>query len=154
MVGGKTMNHPVLDTTSQNLWRKIVKEISLRIPKSSFNTWIAPAVGELKEENILVITADSAFSRDWLEGKYKLLFYDVLLGLTGVKFEIEIIYDVQETSYVESNIDKEEALAYMLLASKQVDLSTDQTKELYLTMHSLFQTHTPLEAKLEANKLN
>lgn len=157
------MNRLSLAADSKKIWELLLIEISKRVSRESFETWFVSVSGQFIEGNQLKVTAPNLFARDWLQDRYESLFIEILKELTGKEFSIEItssedymfqsdkIFEVEKMEKVEK-IDREAILSYMLLACKEMNLPSNQVKELHRTFLQLLESHTPEQAKQEGLK--
>jgi len=73
-----------------NFWEHILKIISTKISKPSFDTWLKPTKGEIEGDNLNVF-CDNAFQMEWLIERYNNLISLVSEEVLGRKYDIKFI---------------------------------------------------------------
>lgn len=87
----------------KDLWKEILGKVESKIPKATFETWIAPTIGKIETGNRFIIVAKTDFACQWIKERYNNLFIAVLKEITGKDFAIE----VKSQSAIEDNIANE-----------------------------------------------
>ncbi len=57
------------DSSARRLWDAVLGRLQLQTPKATFDTWLAGTSGELLADGVLTVSAPTAFSVAWLEGR-------------------------------------------------------------------------------------
>lgn len=78
---------------AQEFWEIVIQKIQQRLSKPMYDTWIAPLSGQIAVDNTIIIRAASEFAADWIKERYKHDFIDVLKGLTGLDFKVQVTYE-------------------------------------------------------------
>jgi len=71
------------------LWAEVLKKISGKISRPSFETWFANTTAEINDD-VMIVKAGNLFQTDWLNERYKNLIMETVEELMGRTFEIEI----------------------------------------------------------------
>lgn len=72
----------------QELWKEILKQISEKLSKPSFDTWFNETEAiELANETLYLFVPND-FVKDWLNKNYKKLIEDILLDFTGSQLNV------------------------------------------------------------------
>lgn len=74
----------------QELWDEILKQISERLSKPSFDTWFKETKAHKLVNNTLHIIAPNDFVLDWLVKNYTKLIEDILLDFTGSTINVNL----------------------------------------------------------------
>ena len=104
------------------LWQTALAEIELALSKANFVTWFRNTFILSKKDGVVVLSVPSAFSKEWLEGKYNLLILKTLRGLAGdikeIKFTIK-----PNTQDLEKKLSKKKELLTEVLLDQQLNLN-------------------------------
>lgn len=66
----------------QELWQRVLTEIELGTSRANFITWFQnTAIGDVKDQNAVVVYVPNAFTKEWLEHKYHKLILKTLRNL-------------------------------------------------------------------------
>ena len=57
------------DSSARRVWEAVLGRLQLQTPKATFDTWLADTGGELLADEVLTVSAPTAFSVAWLEGR-------------------------------------------------------------------------------------
>lgn len=68
-------------------WNEVLSQISQKIGKPSFETWLKNTTAEMKED-IVIVKAQNDFQADWLEERYQTLITETVENVTGKCMEI------------------------------------------------------------------
>ncbi|GHH99737.1 DnaA N-terminal domain-containing protein [Neobacillus kokaensis] len=72
-----------------DIWIEVLKKISEKISKPSFETWFTGTEAEV-DDDFLWVKAQNSFTADWLEERYKSLISETVRELTEKTYEIKI----------------------------------------------------------------
>ncbi|MCY4581982.1 MAG: chromosomal replication initiator protein DnaA [Chloroflexi bacterium] len=61
------------DSLARRLWEAALGRLQLQTPKATFDTWLAGTNGELLADDVLTVSAPTAFAVAWLEGRMQSL---------------------------------------------------------------------------------
>lgn len=86
----------------EKLWNSVLEEISTKISKASFETWLKSTTAEMTD-NIIFIKAPNSFARDWIEKNYKSLISITLYEITGKTYELMVVEGENRTTDVKSD---------------------------------------------------
>jgi chromosomal replication initiator protein len=75
----------------QDLWSKVLQDISKKVSKPSFETWLESTQALSLENNTLTIVAPNEFILDWLDNYYRPLISESVTNLTGVQLTLKFI---------------------------------------------------------------
>jgi chromosomal replication initiator protein len=88
--------------TAQNIWQAVLGKIELRIPKSSYETWLENTSGLALKDNQITVNVENAFTAQYLEDRMiGMLQREVsnIVGLsTTVKFTVNSETEFKEIS--------------------------------------------------------
>jgi len=84
-----------------------------------------------------------------METRYKDMIRDTVNKLSGEEYKLIITAAETPTSAVTIQMDRQQALGYMLLACRDMGLSSEQVKQLYSSMKGQFDIKTAVEAEVE-----
>lgn len=84
----------------QELWQEILKQISEKLSKPSFDTWFNETEAIRLTNDTLYIYVPNDFVKDWLNKNYKKLIEDILLDFTGSQLSVFLTtsQQLEETS--------------------------------------------------------
>lgn len=136
-------------TDTDTLWGEVKSEISRQIKKPAFETWFAPSSGKVTEDCTFIVEAPNEFAKEWMETRYKDMIRDTVNKLSGEEYKLIITAAETPTSAVTIQMDRQQALGYMLLACRDMGLSSEQVKQLYSSMKGQFDIKTAVEAEVE-----
>ncbi|WHY79971.1 DnaA N-terminal domain-containing protein [Neobacillus sp. WH10] len=131
-----------------DLWIEVLKKISEKISKPSFETWFVGTEVEI-DNDILFVKAKNIFNADWLEERYKSLISETVRELTEKTYEIKFpSIDVsleKETTAIQSHSQRTSYHELKNLIQEQGALITKQQEkieELEKRIHVLEQEDT------------
>lgn len=131
-----------------DLWIEVLKKISEKISKPSFETWFVGTEVEFDNE-ILFVKAKNLFNADWLEERYKSLISETVRELTEKTYEIKITSIDEsfekETTAIQSQSHRTSYHELKTLIQEQGALITKQQEkieELEKRIHALEQENT------------
>jgi chromosomal replication initiator protein len=73
----------------QDLWDEVLKQISQRISKPSFDTWFKETKATQFKNDTVFITVPSDFIKGWLDQNYSELIQEILLEFTGKRLKVK-----------------------------------------------------------------
>lgn len=89
--------------TNEELWQAALGELELSISKASFTTWFKNTAISSLENNSVIISVPSTFTKTWLEEKYNEDIKKTLKKLTA-RPTMDIIYKVEPRYSINSNV--------------------------------------------------
>lgn len=72
----------------QELWEEILKQISERLSKPSFDTWFKDTKAIKLSNDVIYVLVPNDFVKDWLDKNYKKLIEDILFDFTGSRLGV------------------------------------------------------------------
>ena len=92
---------------SNNLWKKILKEVKYQVDEQTFQTWFSKTRQFSFVNNTLTIRTQTKFFADWLDQHYKSILEEIAYNLTGNNIEINFIgtSNKQSKKAIENNLD-------------------------------------------------
>jgi chromosomal replication initiation ATPase DnaA len=141
----------VKDLNFLDIWTNVLENISESISKPSFETWIAPLTAHFEGEDLIRITAQNDFAKDWVETRYKELLFEMIRKVAGRTFELEFISIIREKDTTQTiyKLDRRQALGYFFLACNEGNVPNDTINEIYKNMCWQFDRKTPEDAEKE-----
>ena len=81
---------PEKPVESDAAWLEMQERIQTQIPKATFNNWVSQAIGKV-EGNRLIVWAESASAKDWLNERLSHIILRVAKNVTGKELELEVL---------------------------------------------------------------
>ncbi|MBT3690145.1 chromosomal replication initiator protein DnaA [bacterium] len=82
--------------TNDQLWQAVLGELELLISKANFTTWFKNTFISSSEDNKVIVGTPNAFTKAWLEKKYKEQILQALKNITSK--DVKLLEFVVETS--------------------------------------------------------
>lgn len=79
-----------INTEEISLWEAVQALLKEKISKPSFETWIAPLKLNCVQDNVVLLTTDSEFNRDWVLKHYRCQLAELFTARLGRSVEIQI----------------------------------------------------------------
>ena len=90
----------------QQAWQSVLEQLQLEMPRASFDTWVQDTQAVSLEDDILLVSARNAYSRDWLESRLTSTTSRMLIGILNAAVEVRFV--VQDVVDEMSDDDPEE----------------------------------------------
>lgn len=58
---------PMADPSARELWRGVLGDLQLHVPRPTFETWLKPTEGVADNGDVFVVEAPTPFAVEWLE---------------------------------------------------------------------------------------
>ena len=81
---------------AQEIWRAVLLELQLQLPRSAFQTWLKETTGHSLSEDRMVITAPTTFAVTWLERRMYNAIQKTIEKVT--QKPLEVFFAVQPTN--------------------------------------------------------
>jgi len=114
----------------ENIWKNILEDIKSKINLPTYKTWFEHITPLTLKKNLLTISVNSSFAKEWLESRYLNLLSSSIKKVTNDSCKLKIVtnpnYPKSTASYYDEYINEnvESARSY----NKKADLSTFNTK--------------------------
>lgn len=109
-----TMN----DQELEKVWRSVLSDIELQIPKASFATWLKSSRLVDKKDGMALVALPNNFTRTWVENKYNKMILGSMRLIDDSTRNIKFI--VQTAGPSLSNVSRGETLAKLEFEKKQL----------------------------------
>jgi len=78
-------------TTPEKAWNMTLEQLRFDMPKSTFEDWVAPTKAKRydRARDILIVSAPTPLSQEWLEGRLKSTVQRILTGIFNQTVEIQ-----------------------------------------------------------------
>jgi chromosomal replication initiator protein len=82
--------------TNEEIWRQVLNEMELNLPKAAFNTWFKNTAIVSNKEGVVTIGVPHAFAQEWLSDKFN---KNILKSLRSILSDIkEVKFSVTKTA--------------------------------------------------------
>ena len=84
---------PPPDPQAHNLWRMVLGDLQLQVPRPTFETWLKPTEGMAIEEGdpeVMLVSAPTSFAVEWLERRMFHALQRTLEKVAGRPMELQI----------------------------------------------------------------
>src|SRR3990172_10169105 len=82
--------------SNSNQWLECQKYMSRRVKEQSFNTWLKPTKGELREDGTFIVAVRNQFVYDWIAGHFRELIEEAVLEIVGKKCPVAFVTQSDE----------------------------------------------------------
>ncbi len=79
-----------MDQALDQLWQQVLGQLKAQLSPPTFETWIKPAQAQALTDTTLVISTSNPFARNWLQKHYVTTIAQVVEGLLGKPFEVQV----------------------------------------------------------------
>ena len=112
-----------------HIWNTVLENISTKISKASFETWLKHTTAEIID-NTIIITAANSFARDWIASHYTQHLSEILTEITGKTYKL-IISDINgnEPTQPLSSSSNNESTTNVLTILKEQNVLLKQQQE-------------------------
>ncbi len=109
---------------NQEVWQKVLTDIELNIPKTSFVTWLQNTSLISRENGIALISVPNSFCKEWLENKYNKLVLKFLRDFSSEIKEIQYVISQNQITLTKTKKKKVEEPVNEL-QEKLIELNID-----------------------------
>ncbi|MDP3956510.1 MAG: chromosomal replication initiator protein DnaA [bacterium] len=106
------------DQELEKVWRSVLSDIELQIPKASFATWLKSSRLVDKKDGMALVALPNNFTRTWVENKYNKMILGSMRLIDDSTRNIKFI--VQTAGPSLSNVSRGETLAKLEFEKKQL----------------------------------
>ena len=78
------------ESTAREVWRAVLGDLQLQLPRSTFETWLKPTVGISYDEHSFVVEAPNSFAVEWLERRMYNALQKTLKKVSGREFDLQL----------------------------------------------------------------
>ena len=78
------------ESTAREVWRAVLGDLQLQLPRPTFETWLKPTEGITYDEGVFVVEAPNSFSVAWLERRIYQSLQKTLRKVTGQELELQL----------------------------------------------------------------
>ena len=78
------------ESTAREVWRAVLGDLQLQLPRSTFETWLKPTVGISYDEHSFVVEAPNSFAVEWLERRMYNALQKTLKKVSGREFALQL----------------------------------------------------------------
>ncbi len=96
----------------KNLWEKTLNDIENKINPQQYKTWIKPILLKKIEKDLISISVENKFIKEWINKNYINIINSSLNELTGINFTVKI--------YIEKHNNNEEKIQEVKPTKKEV----------------------------------
>lgn len=98
--------------SSTGHWSDCQKYMSRRVKEQSFNTWLKPTRGELKEDGTFLIAVRNQFVLDWIQANYRELIEEAINEVVGKSCRISFVASNEEEEQITIEFNGQTDYAY------------------------------------------
>lgn len=85
-----------MDSQTQEIWQQVLSMIQTKLSKPSFDTWFKATKATFASEQLVLVTAPTAFAVEWLESRYTKLIRTTLEDYLGRQVDIKFAIEEQK----------------------------------------------------------
>jgi chromosomal replication initiator protein len=85
------------EVSNSSQWLECQKYMSRRVKEQSFNTWIKPTKGELREDGTFLVSVRNKFVYDWIQSHFKELIEESIEEIIGRRCPVSFVAENDET---------------------------------------------------------
>ena len=78
------------ESTAREVWRAVLGDLQLQLPRPTFETWLKPTEGITYDEGVFVVEAPNSFAVEWLERRIYQSLQKTLRKVTGQELELQL----------------------------------------------------------------
>ena len=79
-----------VDPSAQQLWRAVLGDLQMQLPRPTFETWLKPTEGVADDGEVFVLEAPTDFAVEWLERRMFHALQQTLEKVAGRPVELRI----------------------------------------------------------------
>jgi len=87
------------ESTARDVWRAVLGELQLQLPRPTFETWLKPTSGVAFDDHTFVVEAPNSFAVEWLERRMYHALEKTLRKISGRDFELQLKIKSEGTFY-------------------------------------------------------
>ena len=95
------------ESTAREVWRAVLGDLQLQLPRPTFETWLKPTEGVSYDDQVFVVEAPNSFAVEWLDHRMYHALQKTLRKVSGREFELQLqvrsegdFYAVEQTASV------------------------------------------------------
>ena len=99
------------ESTAREVWRAVLGDLQLQLPRPTFETWLKPTQGMAYDDRVFVVEAPNSFAVEWLERRMYQALQKTLRKVSGREFELRLqvrsegdFYAVEHTDSISDGI--------------------------------------------------
>jgi chromosomal replication initiator protein len=78
------------ESTAREVWRAVLGDLQLQLPRPTYETWLKPTEGISYDELSFVVEAPNSFAVEWLERRMYHALQKTLKKVSGREFELQL----------------------------------------------------------------
>ena len=78
------------ESTAREVWRAVLGDLQLQLPRPTFETWLEPTQGLAYDDRVFVVEAPNSFAVEWLERRMYQALQKTLRKVSGREFELQL----------------------------------------------------------------
>ena len=78
------------ESTAREVWRAVLGDLQLQLPRPTFETWLKPTNGLAYDDHTFVVEAPNSFAVEWLERRMYHALQKTLRKISGREFDLQL----------------------------------------------------------------
>ena len=78
------------ESTAREVWRAVLGDLQLQLPRPTFETWLKPTDGVAYDDHTFMVEAPNSFAVEWLERRMYHALQKTLQKISGRAFELQL----------------------------------------------------------------
>ena len=78
------------ESAAREVWRAVLGDLQLQLPRPTFETWLKPTEGVAYDDHTFVVEAPNPFAVEWLERRMYHALQKTLQKVSGREFELQL----------------------------------------------------------------
>ena len=78
------------ESTAREVWRAVLGDLQLQLPRPTFETWLKPTEGIAFDDRSFLVEAPNSFAVEWLERRMYNALQKTLKKVSGREFELQL----------------------------------------------------------------
>ena len=87
------------ESTAREVWRAVLGDLQLQLPRPTFETWLKPTCGLTYDDHTFVVEAPNSFAVEWLERRMYHALQKTLHKISGREFELQLKVKTEGSFY-------------------------------------------------------
>ena len=87
------------ESTAREVWRAVLGDLQLQLPRPTFETWLKPTYGVTYDDHTFVVEAPNPFAVEWLERRMYHALQKTLHKISGREFELQLRVKTEGSFY-------------------------------------------------------
>ena len=87
------------ESTAREVWRAVLGDLQLQLPRPTFETWLKPTEGVAYDDHVFEVEAPNSFAVEWLERRMYHALQKTLHKVSGREFELQLTVKSQGDFY-------------------------------------------------------